>query len=272
MNKFSFAQRKRSSENRTTCDPAFNQQILKELCRTHLADLFPDYASEADGEDERERMYELYEKMTLGDVAEAALDFTDSLPEPKEDPCYDQNIEVLTFLIKVLTRPFAESARVEDKIACHQKSITERCKSKLDYRFWNNVFFEKTQAKKSRGFCLARMMTFEEYFQTLLSMTDNNPEIKQIRSEYIAEYGALPRYHYLPEDRDSEYFQYHYYKQDRLRALCFHLMYSFEADNEGVESEEFVSCERSAVAAACDLLATPLGILNKHINQKNTKE
>ena len=41
MNKFSFAQRKRSSENRTTCDPAFNQQILKELCRTHLVDLFP---------------------------------------------------------------------------------------------------------------------------------------------------------------------------------------------------------------------------------------
>ena len=49
-------------------------------------------------------------------------------------------------------------------------------------------------------------------------------------------------------------------------------MYSFEADNEGDESEGFVSCERSAVAAACDLLATPLGILNKHINQKNTKE
>ena len=101
------------------------------------------------------------------------------------------------------------------------------------------------------------------------SMTDNNPEIKQIRSEYIAEYGALPRYYYLTADGDSEYFQYHYYKQDRLRALCFHLMYSFEADNEGDESEGFVSCERSAVAAACDLLATPLGILNKHINQKH---
>lgn len=57
----------------------------------------------------------------------------------------------------------------------------------------------------------------------------------------------------------------------RLRALCFHLMYSFEADNEGDESEGFVSCERSAVAAACDLLATPLGILNKHINQKTLR-
>lgn len=267
MKRISLAQRKRACENQTLCDPASKQKILTELCEMRLSELFPEYYTEAESDEECSRMYEIFEAMTFGEVAEKASDIYNVLTEEtSEDSCFQERLNELTFIMRSFTLPFAESARIENAIFKHRIMIPGRRKSVLDYRFWNDVFFQTSQANKTRGFCITRTMTFEEYFQTLLSMTDNDSRIEELRKDYIAEYGAEPKYIYKSEH--EEIHRYYYHSDDTLRLACFDFMYDYSEIDDYIKSQNFANNECAAVYAACELIAVPLGILNQHINNK----
>lgn len=242
MDKFRFAERLQASKDKTFCNPEARQQILRELCDMRLSDIFPDYYKvlfETVTDDVKRR--EVFAELTYGDIAECAVKrYRDN------DPLS------VGRLIDALTLPIRESMRIEQDISNHRVKMRAYCRSRFDVRFWNDILFQLDDVKKARGFYYYRMFTFEEYFDTLLEMTDNDERIVKVRQNYIIEYNPN-----FDPDEDEDQEEMLFCIDDPMKGLWWKLF-----DNEN---------HRRSYQLAYELLAIPIAVLNKRLHNNDNQ-
>ena len=190
--KINLNERLQAAEEHKLCSIRSREQVILELCKMRLSDLFPDYYDTmfADESSEKRRR-KRYKNLTFGKIAHEA------------SSCDETHLYKISNLLDALILPFEVTLEIEKELNSGKRKTTTPIRSNLDYRFWNDVFFELNDPKKARGLYLTRMMTLEDYFDILLKMTFNNHTIERLRCEYLYEY-SYPIEEYLYEDEFEE--------------------------------------------------------------------
>lgn len=183
--------RLQAAEEQKLCSYRSREQVIVELCKMRLSDLFPDYYNTMFAQEKSEKKRRRwYENLTFGKIAYDASFFD------------DRRLYKISYLLDALILPFKATIAIDEEINSGKRKITTPIRSNLDYRFWNDIFFELNDPKKARGLYLTRLMTLEDYFDILLKMTFYDPIIECLRSAYLYEYS----YH-IEEDWDDDEFE-----------------------------------------------------------------
>ena len=212
--KINLNERLQAAEEHKLCSIRSREQVILELCKMRLSDLFPDYYDTmfADESSEKRRR-KRYKNLTFGKIAHEA------------SSCDETCLYKISNLLDALILPFEATLEIEKEINSGKRKITTPIRSNLDYRFWNDVFFELNDPKKARGLYLTRLMTLEDYFDILLKMTFNNHAIERLRCEYLYEY-SYPIEDYLYEDEFEDDFEEDFemfHADETLRAVSIEM-------------------------------------------------
>ena len=211
--KINLNERLQAAKEHKLCSIRSREQVIVELCKMRLSDLFPDYCDTMFAHESSEkRRRKRYKNLTFGKIAHVA------------SSCDETRLYKISNLLDALILPFEATLEIEKEINSGKRKITTPIRSNLDYRFWNDVFFELNDPKKARGLYLTRLMTLEDYFDILLKMTFNNHTIERLRCEYLYEY-SYPIEEYMYEDEfedDFEEFEM-FHADETLRAVSIEI-------------------------------------------------
>lgn len=212
--KISLNERLQAAKEHKLCSIRSREQVIVELCKMRLSDLFPDYYDTMFAHESNEKKRrKWYKNLTFGKIAHDA------------SSCDETRLYKISNLLEALILPFVKTIEIEKEIDSGKRKINSPFRSGLDYRFWNDIFFELDDPKKARGLCLTRLMTLDDYFDVLLKMTFNNHTIERLRCEYLYEY-SYPIEEYLYEDEFEDEFEEDFemfHADETLRAVSLEM-------------------------------------------------
>ena len=208
--KINLNERLQAAKEHKLCSIRSREQVIVELCKMRLSDLFPDYYDTLFAHENNEKKRrKWYKNLTFGKIA-----FDASF-------CDETRLYKISNLLEALILPFVKTIEIEKEIDSGKRKINSPFRSGLDYRFWNDIFFELDDPKKARGLCLTRLMTLDDYFDVLLKMTFNNRTIERLRSEYLYEYICHSEYDVYEDEVEENYDMFH--ADETLRAVSIEM-------------------------------------------------